>query len=216
MSDIETRLKEIDEMVADYSRAELNDIAYGHGLDTIAYPNKRTVAEAILKERESSAFEQGAPEEPPVKIPDAVPEPENMQGAIPESASEEVESEVVMMTPNTVRSKVRSYKNASNEYQQYAKKLVDDGSKELQSGISQFNESLASFMNSMQDDITKFNHSVSDMVDSITSLNKKYETYNKTNFTDSINLFHGSVDEFTKYIDEHISQTRNYIKKFYG
>ena len=52
MAEEENRERYIEELVAEYSRRDLNEIAIGLGLNPEDYPNKRAIAEAILEARE--------------------------------------------------------------------------------------------------------------------------------------------------------------------
>ena len=135
----EERESYVDELVAEFKRIELNEIALSLGLNPADYPNKRAIAEAILKARER--------EEAPI-------EGKVTAHPVEEEALEEiVEEEVEKVSPDTVRGKMEAimekaveFKTFARAFQNSAQKLVKDYENymktEFKPGVKAFYESV--------------------------------------------------------------------------
>jgi len=181
-------------MVAEHRRSELDNMAQGLGLDSWSYPNKRTVAEAILIERERLESTQVTPEEAPKEIPEEYLAEESAEEAIPEPAWEEVVNEVVKLSPNSVRGKIQAY----TDYRHSMEKDVAT----MKGSISELSSAFNDYCTELAIKCGEFN-------DSINALSEKYSVYNNVEFA-------GAVNDFNQIISNHSRETQQYIKNFYG
>ena len=118
----------VEELVAEFKRRELNEIARSLGLNPDDYPNKRTIADAILEAREM--------EEAPIEGEVTSPPPEE------ETLEKIVEEEVEIVNPNTVRGKMKAASEKAAEFNDYASALLEIGQDELRKGVATFNRSV--------------------------------------------------------------------------
>lgn len=137
----EERKRYIEELVAEYSRGELNEIASGLGLDPDDYPNKRSIAEAILvaREHEEAPMEEALLEYPIV---------------------EEVTKEVEKVSPDTVRGKIKAIMDSAVEFNAAAQtfqrsvqaqvKENEDAVKNIHAFAPVFQQSVAAFQQTVQ------------------------------------------------------------------
>ena len=95
------RKEYIDELLNEYSREGLNEIARGLDVNPDDYPNKKAIAEAILKARES---EEALIVESPLEY----------------LVAEEVRKEVETVTQNSVRGKIKAMAEQTKENERAA------------------------------------------------------------------------------------------------
>ena len=195
-------------MVAEHRRSELDNMAQGLGLDSWSYPNKRTVAEAILIERERLESTQITPEEAPREIPEAylaeesveeaIPEAylaeESAEEAIPEPAWEEVVNEVVKLSPNSVRGKIQAINEMSADFDKYSHMMGQN--------VSSLKDSIKETSNNFQGYCDNFNDSVKSFTDTIAMLASEYKDFNLK--------FYDDVASFTNAVSELSSDYQNY------
>ena len=220
-------------MVAEHRRPELDNIAQGLGLDSWSYPNKRTVAEAILVERKRLESTQVIPEEAPREIPEEYLAEESAEEAIPEPAWEEVVSEVVKLSPNSVRGKIQAINEMSADFDKYShmmgqnvsslKDSIKETSNNFQGYCDNFNDSVKSFTDTIamlaseyKDFNLKFYDDVASFTNAVSELSSDYQNYANTTFKDSVNIFKQNVPIFRQNIHKHAIDTQRYIKEFYG
>lgn len=219
MSDIEAKLREIEEMVSLLSRSELDSMAYSLELDASKYPNKRSLAEAILIRREQKEAKESlkeASEEGPEEVMETIVEEELLMEVIPEPTQEGVTVEEVKMNDETVRGKIQAFNDKAVEFREHQK--------ELKSGIANFRSNIKELTNEFdnyaqtdfRDNITLFNQSVASFRESVKQLKKNFEAYHKSDFQDDVKALRQSVEEFKKSILQQFVQYQEYTERFWG
>lgn len=226
MSEIETKIEEIEQMIAQFNRTELDDMAENLGLDPTRYPTKRTIAEAILNAREQSQTTLESIEATPQESPEVVTmetlEEEPVEEVMPEPIQEESRVEDTKMTQNSVRGKKQAIIDKAND-------LRARGQDELNSGITSFRDSLSALLSEFEVYDTSFRDSVNSLLsefevynktdfrdgimrfqNSVMLLKKEFEDYKKSDYQNSINTLHQSTKKFRKDV------LQEYIAQFYG
>ena len=230
-------LKEnIEEMMAEYTRSELDEMAQGLGINPSDYPNKRTLAYAVIgaRELEKASQEKVLEEAPEEEAPEPVPGVQVEEEPFEETVQEVIQEEGVKVLQDTVKGKIRAFKEKTDEFNDYAPSLVARGREDLESGIAEFNRSIAAFNVSLESGIAEFNRSIAafnvsideekrefyknvgSFQDAIAVLAEEYETYVKTNFKEGINALHQGTIEFKQSIPQQYLDSQKYIKNFYG
>ncbi len=210
MSEIETEKefeeskKIVEEMMAEFTRAELNNMAEDYGLNPEDYPNKRTMAYAIYEARAEDA----------PSVEEAGEFVETKKGAEEEASKEsreEVAGEHIKLSNSTVRGKINSIMEKSKEFDDYAFSMMAKGQEELQTGIKNFNESLEAFQGSIlemtkgfedyanidfKEAMQAFNEAKQAFQASIMQLMKEFEDYKNIDFKEAMQAFNEAMQAF--------------------
>jgi hypothetical protein len=164
---VEDRESYIEELVTEYTRKELNEIASVLDLNPGDYQNKRAIAEAILVTREVEEVQKEEitfTEEAPIEYP----------------TKEEVTKEVEKVSPDTVKGKIKAFEKKTTEFNNFAREmgknvqmfhqsvreLIKDyenfmktefhhGINEFHHGINAFHQSIREMKQIMQDQVLK-------------------------------------------------------------
>jgi len=203
----EKKERKVEELMLDYTRVELDDIAASLNLVPSNYPNKRTITYDILKAR---ALGDNKVEPEIIELEDTH---ETTQDDLSENILQEILTDIqvpeigeviaeVKMMSHTVRGKIHGYKTKANEFNEFAKNLNARGNAEMKAGVAEFNESLNVFKGNML-------AGVSVMQDSIQKQAMDYRLYRKTTFADGVNAFREATNVYKTDI-------HNYVKSFYG
>ena len=214
MSEIETKIEKIEQMITQFNRTELDDMAENLGLDTTRYPTKRTISEAILNAKEQSQTTlksiEATPQEPPEVITIKTLEEEPVEEVMPEPIQEESRVEDTKMTQNSVRGKKQAIIDKAND-------LRARGQDELNSGITSFRDSLNALLSEFEAyNKTDFRDAIKRFQNSVMLLQKEFEAYKKSDYQNSINTLHQSTKKFQKDILQGYIAYQEYIAQFYG
>ena len=115
----------IEELLAKYTRRELDEIARGLGLNPSDYLNKGAIAEAVLRSRER--------------------EEELIEEKIREYPRDEVKEEVKRVSTDTVKGKIKAIENKTAEFHAFApmfQQSVQEQTKENEDVVKKFQQSV--------------------------------------------------------------------------
>jgi len=221
MSEVETKIEKIEQMIAQFNRTELDDMAENLGLDPTRYPIKRTIAEAILNAREQSQTTlesiEATPQEPPEVVTMKTLEEEPVEEVMSEPIQEEFRVEDTKMTQNSVRGKKQAIIDKANDFREYGPMLRARGKGELNSGITSFRDSLNVLLSEFEVyNKTDFRNAIMRFQNSVMLLKKEFEDYKKSDYQNSINTLHQSTKKFQKDILQEYIAYQEYIAQFYG
>jgi len=140
----------VEELMGSYSRAELDGMAEALGLSSADYPNKRSIAEVILKTREEQRERERIERER-------------------EASIQELKKK---MTEDTVKGKIAAIKVTANNMQKEFKKQM----KENEQAIAEFQAGVKQQMNENRDAIAANQAGVQELVNKSRVFAKELQT----------------------------------------
>jgi len=192
------RVTEIEEMVAEYKRSELNEIAFGLDLDPRKFRDKRTIADAILETRKLIA----------AMLDDVIPETEVVETMAELPAVEEVKVEMVEVSENSVEPEINVIEEKVAEVYTGVRKLM----KENEAAVAEFNTgaqeqmkeneaAVAAFVPKVQEQMKENEAAVAAFVPKVQEQMKENEA---------------AVAEFVPKVHELMKENEDFAIQFYG
>ena len=159
----EERKRYIEEMVTEFSRRQLNEIASGLGLNPNDYLNKREVAEAILeaRDRKKAQIEEAIPGYTPV---------------------EEVTKEVEKVSTDTVRGKIKAMEKKAAEIHAFApvfQQSVQEQMKENMAAAAKIHAFGPVFQQSVQEQVKENEAAVTTFISGVKEQMKENKNFVK-------------------------------------